>query len=113
MYGNIIKNLRLENNLKQQDLARILKTAQCTIAKYENEQLEPNINTLQVLANHFNCSVDYILGRESEDHIIIVNNKQQSQIEELYEKLDRQNKIMVLGYITALIQKQNNKLSKE
>ena len=108
MYGNIIKNLRLENNLKQQDLARILKTAQCTIAKYESEQLEPNINTIQALANYFNCSVDYILGRESEDSVIIVSDKQKSEIEELYEKLNRQNKIMVMGYITALLQKQNN-----
>lgn len=108
MYGDIIKNLRIENNLKQQDLARILKTTQSTIVKYEKEQLEPNINTIQLLANFFNCSTDYILGRESEDGIINFHNSPKSQIEELYEKLDRQNKIMVLGYITALLQKQNS-----
>ena len=61
-----IKELRLEKNLSQNDIAKILGCNQTAVGKYEREQLEPNINTLIKLANFFQVSVDYLLGIEDD-----------------------------------------------
>ena len=34
--------------------------------KYERGELEPSIETLQKLANFFECSIDYLVGREDD-----------------------------------------------
>jgi len=106
--GQNLKQLRLSMGKTQTEIANLGGFTQGLYAKWENNLALPGAENLIKLAECLECSVDYLLGRESEDSIIIVNDKQKSEIEELYEKLDRQNKIMVLGYITALLQKQNN-----
>ena len=58
-----IKELRLEKNLSQNDIAKVLGCNQTAVGKYEREQLEPNISTLMKLADFFNVSIDYLLNR--------------------------------------------------
>ncbi len=107
-FAERLRTIRKNTNMTQVDVAKKTGLSQSNINTWERGRSLPLPEGLIKLADCFGCSVDYILGRESEDSIIIVNDKQKSEIEELYEKLDRQNKIMVLGYITALLQKQNN-----
>ncbi len=58
-----LKKLRLERGLSQQQLADILNVTQQAVNKYENHDTEPNLATLKQLADYFNTSVDYIIGR--------------------------------------------------
>jgi transcriptional regulator with XRE-family HTH domain len=59
-----IRELRTEKNMSQKDLAeKILNLTQQTISKYENGQLEPDIATLNAIADYFNVSTDYLFGR--------------------------------------------------
>jgi transcriptional regulator with XRE-family HTH domain len=60
---NRIKNLRLEKNISQNELAKALGLTQQAISAYENGLREPDLETLNKLANYFNVSVDYLLGR--------------------------------------------------
>lgn len=60
---NRIKELRVEKNLKQSDLAQILNVKQNTISNWENGRTEIDWESTLKLADHFNVSVDYILGR--------------------------------------------------
>jgi len=108
MFTKIFNELLSEKNLSYTALAKELNIPQTTISNWLNRGSKPNIEDLIKICDYFNISLDYIIGRESEDNVIIVNDKQKSEIEELYEKLNRQNKIMVIGYITALLQKQNS-----
>ena len=73
MFGEKLKALRLEQSLKQSDVAKALLISQSTYGKYERGDLEPNLQYLIKLADYFNCSVDYLLGRESEEGIIVVS----------------------------------------
>lgn len=57
-----LKQLRNEHHLTQANLAKILGIAPTTLAAYEQGKSEPNIETLTKLANHFNVSIDYLLG---------------------------------------------------
>ena len=103
-----LKQLRIEHSKTLAQIAKALNLTTSAYAHYEQGIREPNITTLIKIANYFDCSIDYLIGRENENCIVIIENSPKSQIEELYEKLNRQNKIMVIGYITALLQKQNN-----
>lgn len=58
-----IKLLREEKGLTQRDLARLLKLSPSTIAMYETDRRMPDPDTLRKIADFFDVSVDYLLGR--------------------------------------------------
>ncbi len=60
---NILKNLRAEKGVLQKDVAKFLGIDRTTYVKYENGNSEPNSEMLIALANYFNVSIDYLLGR--------------------------------------------------
>lgn len=45
-------------------LAEALNVSVRTISYWENGSRECNFETLVAIANYFNCSVDYLLGRK-------------------------------------------------
>lgn len=60
---NRLKALRTQNDLKQTELANKLGVQSSAISKYENGQLEISNELLIKLADIFNVSTDYLLGR--------------------------------------------------
>ncbi len=58
-----LKELRKKKGLSQLRLATELNTTQNTISRYENGEREPGIAELLKIADYFNVSVDYLLGR--------------------------------------------------
>ena len=65
-----LKKLRVEKNISQQQLAAEIQVSQQSINKYENHETEPNLTTLVMLADYFETSVDYIIGRTDIRHKI-------------------------------------------
>lgn len=59
---NRIKQLRIENELLQSDLAQMLNVGQGTISNWENGRTEPDQDSLKTIAQRFDVSIDYILG---------------------------------------------------
>ena len=57
-----LKFLRTYKGLSQQQLAEVIGTSQQSINKYENHNVEPDIDTLIAFADFFNTSVDYLIG---------------------------------------------------
>ena len=62
MYGQRIRELRIERGLTQAELAQMLNITQKTISKYENEFLDLNTNIIIACCEFFNVSSDYLLG---------------------------------------------------
>lgn len=62
-FSVILKNLRLREDLTQKELAEELKLPQSTISKYEKGQLEANYKNLIKIADFFEVTIDYLLGR--------------------------------------------------
>lgn len=58
-----LKELRRAKGISQLKLALDLNTSQNTISRYENGEREPGINELIKLADYFNVSIDYLVGR--------------------------------------------------
>jgi len=61
-YIKIIKDLREDNDLTQQDVANYLGTSQTMYARYERGANEMPIRHLIKLCELYNVSSDYILG---------------------------------------------------
>ena len=58
-----LKMLRTENGLTQTQLAKALNIGQTTVAAYERSH-DPNLYSLIAYADYFECTLDYLAGRE-------------------------------------------------
>ena len=63
MIGRRIKELRTENGLTQQELAKILNVSSMSISFYENEQGKPDSEFIIACSRFFDVSTDYLLGK--------------------------------------------------
>ena len=63
MYQNRLRDVREDKDLKQKELAELLKIHQTTYSDYERGNLNIPIATLHILADFYNVSTDYLLGR--------------------------------------------------
>jgi transcriptional regulator with XRE-family HTH domain len=63
MLGNRIKKLREEKNIKQEDLAKKVNVSPSAIGMYERDLREPNDEITLKLAEFFNVTTDYLLGK--------------------------------------------------
>lgn len=58
-----IRDLREDNDLNQEDLAKLLHCTQACYSNYENGKRDIPTEVLDRLANFYDVSVDYIMGR--------------------------------------------------
>lgn len=63
MFGIILKKLRTEKNITQKDLAKYLGVSDRSVGYYETGQRTPPPDIIEKIADYFNVSVDYLLGR--------------------------------------------------
>ncbi len=63
MNFNRLKDLREDKDLNQGDIAKILNTTQQQYSKYEIGIRIMPIDKLNILANFYDTSIDYIIGR--------------------------------------------------
>lgn len=61
-YPNI-RALREDRDYNQVDIAEVLNIAQNTYSQYETGKIEWTASTLIKLADFYNVSIDYLLGR--------------------------------------------------
>lgn len=66
IFAKKLKDLRLEKNLNQSQIADLLGVTYFTVGKWENSKAEPSFDTLKKLAEFFDVSTDYLLGREDD-----------------------------------------------
>ena len=69
-----LKELREERNLTQNDVATAINTTRTNIGRWEKGINEPSANFIMQLADFFEVSVDYLIGRVDDD-IISYENK--------------------------------------
>ena len=105
-FGERLKSLRKERDLTQQDIANVLGVGRATIAGYETKGKQPDYEKLNQLANYFNTSVDYLLGRtdiknpENKDkEMERLANKEIKSVEDALEIIKFQDGLMLNGKI--------------
>lgn len=64
--GEIIRELRKNKGITQEQLAEVLEVSTPAISKWESCQTNPDISILPIIARFFNVSIDFLLGFSSE-----------------------------------------------
>ena len=63
MFSEKLKELRREQNVSQENLGKVLGYSRTAISAYELGRNEPSFSELIKIADFFNVSIDYLLGR--------------------------------------------------
>ncbi len=101
-FGCRLKELRLANGLTQAELAKKLKLSKANISKYESDSVEPNLDTLTMISNIFNVSINYLLDI-SENYMIDAPISKNIQIlMKTYPELTDEELKKVIEYIDFL-----------
>ncbi len=112
--GKKIRTLRLQKNIPQNDLAKILGVSKSTMSNYERNYSTPDPELLVKIADYFNVSIDYLfdyelhisdLTRETSDY----NRKNSSGLSKdewnvlsYYSRLSDENKDLIKGQMIQL-----------
>lgn len=62
-FGELLAELRQDRHMTQDQLAKILYVSAGTISNYENNVHFPDVDRLAAMADYFNVTTDYLLGR--------------------------------------------------
>ncbi|MBQ9782442.1 MAG: helix-turn-helix transcriptional regulator [Clostridia bacterium] len=65
-----LKELRSQKGQTQKEVAKILGISPQSLGYYENEINKPDPEMLIKLADYYNCSIDYLVGREDDLGIV-------------------------------------------
>lgn len=98
-----LKELRTENKLKQSDVAEKLFITQTGYSNYENGRTEPNIEMLCKLADLYNVSIDYLIGRDKTFLTFERYNQEKQNLIKMIDKLNQMNTLKAVIYITGLL----------
>lgn len=84
---NRIKFLREKLNIPQEELAKKLDLSKGMISLYENEKRKPSYDVLIKMSEIFNCSMDYIIGNNSDTIINVYSSVHAGILSEMIENI--------------------------
>ena len=64
-FGDVLKKLRKQNDLTQNQLGTVLGISESTVGMYERGQREPSFEMLEAIADYFNVDMDFLTGRSN------------------------------------------------
>ena len=97
--GNRLKELRKQQNINQDELAEKLFVSRQTISNWENDKSYPDIQSVLLLSEIFNVSVDQLLKGDVEKMERIITEQSEADI----KKMDIYGKGMLITIIVLLI----------
>ena len=101
-YNKRLYDLRTDNDLKQEDIAKVLNTTKQSYGRYENGTTKLSIEDLIKLAQYYNVSTDYLLGLTDDEKTNwkkyddeTINKNEIKKIKKSITKIERQ--VTVIG----------------
>jgi len=61
-----LKEIREDRDITQEEIAKLLEISQAQYSRYETGENLITVDKLDLLANYYNTSTDYLLGRTDE-----------------------------------------------
>ena len=111
---DLLRDLRVDHDLTQADVASLLGISQQHYSLYENGIYDLPLRHFVVLVDHYNISADYFLGRCSlqdktgTDTIYVTKAYTASQLLSDTLSLDKTGREMLVQYIAFLKYRQEN-----
>ena len=101
-----LKDLRTIKGVTQKEVAKRIGVSPQSYGYYENEINKPDPEILIKLADYFECTIDYLVGRENDFGIVQSSAPSlttfESEMLSLFRKLNTQDQNKAIGYLYAL-----------
>lgn len=102
-----LKQIRLERNLYQKDVAEKLNKTITCICDWERGRTQPSIDDIIALADYFGVTADELLGRENfaTGNVVIEGiqlSEDEKQLVDLYRVLTLRDKAELIGFAKGL-----------
>ena len=111
-FSDISKALRKEKGLSQVKLAEALHVSKACISMIEVGINEPTANTLIKYADFFQCSTDYLLGREDDFGNVVIQGEtnaplspDEQELLNIYQSLSPAHRSQILEYARYVAEK--------
>ena len=106
--------LRNEIGLTQAELARRLDISRSTLGMYETGKREPDIESLERIADFFNVDMDYLLGNTNKTTMLIERkelplNSNEREFLDGFRRLDDADQARILERIETLLESEKYK----
>ena len=102
-YNEILKELRTNEKLTQEQLANILGINRVQYNQYENNYNTIPTKHLNSIANYFNVSIDYILGfNKNKTYDLFINDIDNIKAGQRLKEFRKENKITQLKLAQTL-----------
>ena len=117
-FSSKLKELRAEKGLTQDQLALKTDLSHGCIAMLETGKRAPTGNTLALLADFFEVSTDYLLGRSDDLGVISISSQKEKNAElspdgkellDIYNSLESEHRAQILEYARYFAERRGNK----
>ncbi len=106
-----LKELRVNRNLLQRDVADVLNCSTTVYCRYEKGEREPPFDIIFRLADYYGVSVDYLLGREESKNDVPKEKTpadKRAEAKTLLESMTDEQYQSALQYLKFLKSQRNN-----
>lgn len=97
-FGKRVSELRKQHKISQEELSKKIGVHQNVIGRYEREEAKPSIDIATKLADIFNVSLDYLVGKTT----VKVDKSILKRVLDV-QQMDTEDKEHILYTIDALI----------
>lgn len=101
-FQDVFKELRLERNLSQDKIASELDVSQSLINNWETGRSTPAPEMLEYIADYFNVSVDYLIGRSKYRNLEANNSELDNVLFSKAKSLTDDEKKAIINVINAI-----------
>ena len=100
MLNEKLKQLRNARRISQKEFAQAMRVSQQTVASWEVGRTEPSNAALKTIADYFNVTADYLLGREPPSEPKL--SDEQNELLREYDDLNRDGRQDMWAYMKFL-----------
>lgn len=105
--GLRLKKIRLEHNLKQEDIAKVLNIDRSAYSGYEIGRSRISVNNLCRLADIYNMTLSQLVGRQEESEVIRVKLRAVGNGVDPIAMLERDEQLLLMYFRLADDEKKN------
>lgn len=88
-----LKEIRTRHNISQFKLSELMGVSRSAVSMWESGASQPDYDMLIKLADFFDCSTDYLLGRVDYPKLVIKKAPPESGAEEVETEMDSPDKL--------------------
>lgn len=102
-FGQRLSSLRADKGLSQSELATRLNISKSALAMYEIDKREPGFETINRIADFFDVSVDYLMGREVSEEVDPLDDPRRNIQFKGWDKLTPEDQEEIKAFFRAKI----------